>query len=1091
MLKTSVKFTSLIILFSLLAGLLAACASPVFSINSINMTSEKIAVGQNATIEANVTNSGKAEGAYSISLKVNNALTETKYLTIGAGQNTKVSFTFYPPLAGSYFIDVNGLTGNLVAVKPAEFVADTLDISAEKILAGESVTLNAVIKNLGGVEGTYTAKFKLDGIEANSQTIIVGPESTQKISFITKPEAGTHTFEFNGISKTVTVLKPASLKITSLNTSPEVIFPGQVVSLEAEVFNDGSIKGGANITLFVNGKEADSLTVSLEGQKSDNISFKLTTNVGGTYDIKVGEKSTTFHVVSTQIFNNEKYYYSIEYPEDWTVVDEKKETVRISKENIGDVLIFGSILPVEKPLEQSVEQINNSLYRALPGIMIYKSYDFYKDEKLAGIHQYYSFTKDMIHYRGINQVFKKGRHCYAVTGYANGTNWESSKSTIEAVINSFVTPEVATEAYIDNNTGFSLTLPDGWDALKKDGKRPYLVISTPIEKPVLISNLYLYSNNDNKTAQYFAEDAVMDLTTGTTSYVVLSKNETTVGMDKGYDIVCSFQYDTLTLKARVMSLLHGSQAYVLVLYSTYRIFDENASTLTQLFDSFKTFDTEPFGLPGKETLFEFGTEIVTLDPALSEEGPTGIIGAIFSGLIKIDEKAQPQPDLAKGWEVNRDNTVYTFHLRDNAKFHDGRAVTASDVKYSWERACDPITKSDKAGTYLGDIVGAIDMINGQVKEISGIKVVDDHTLQVTIDGPKPYFLAKIAHTPAFIVDKGNVSSGKTWYNQPNGAGPFKLKEWKKDQLLILERNNDFYLGPVKLKNIVFRLFAGNPMTLYDDNEIDITDISLDYLETVTDPSSSLNKELISTVPGSLGYIAMNNRMEPFDDPKVRQAFALSLDLDKLIEIQLKGAAKRAAGFVPPGVPGYNPDLSPLPYDPEKARQSIKESRYGDVDKLPAITFYTYLGLNSIHEAMIAMWKQNLGVDIHVEAVQEPEEYYIRKHNREFQLFSTAWSADYLDPQNFLEVLFQSQSKENTSSYANKDVDMALKAAAVEPNPDKRLKAYRDIEKIILADLPVIPFYCDRISSTLIKPRVKGYSGNQFINYWREIYIDTK
>ena len=151
---------------------------------------------------------------------------------------------------------------------------------------------------------------------------------------------------------------------------------------------------------------------------------------------------------------------------------------------------------------------------------------------------------------------------------------------------------------------------------------------------------------------------------------------------------------------------------------------------------------------------------------------------VFSGLVSFDPSLNLTPDLAERWDVSPDGTVYTFHLQQNAKFHDGRPVTAQDVLYSWERAADPTLASDTVLTYLGDIVGVREMTAGTADHISGLKVIDDHTLQVTIDAPKPYFLLKLTFATAAIVDKANVESGEEWYRMPNGTGPYKLIEWK-------------------------------------------------------------------------------------------------------------------------------------------------------------------------------------------------------------------------------------------------------------------------------------------------------------------------
>src|SRR5688572_25674994 len=164
----------------------------------------------------------------------------------------------------------------------------------------------------------------------------------------------------------------------------------------------------------------------------------------------------------------------------------------------------------------------------------------------------------------------------------------------------------------------------------------------------------------------------------------------------------------------------------------------------------------------------------------------------FSGLVSFDPHLNLAPDLAQTWEVSEDRMVYTFHLRENAKFHDGRVVTARDVVYSWERALNPQVGSDTASTYLGDILGAQEMLAGRADHVSGLQIIDDHTLQVTLDAPKPYFLLKLTYPTAFVVDKDNVESGEDWVRSPNGTGAYRLAEWRSNEHILYEANSDFY-----------------------------------------------------------------------------------------------------------------------------------------------------------------------------------------------------------------------------------------------------------------------------------------------------------
>ena len=153
----------------------------------------------------------------------------------------------------------------------------------------------------------------------------------------------------------------------------------------------------------------------------------------------------------------------------------------------------------------------------------------------------------------------------------------------------------------------------------------------------------------------------------------------------------------------------------------------------------------------------YGIDPQTLDPAISGDATSNeYVIQIFSGLVALDDNLEPAPDIAKDWQISPDGKTYTFHLRQDVKFQDGRAVKAQDFKYSWQRTADPATRSLTASNYLGDIVGVKEMLSGRSQEISGVRVIDDYTLAVTIDAPKSYFLSKLTYPTAFVVDSNNV-----------------------------------------------------------------------------------------------------------------------------------------------------------------------------------------------------------------------------------------------------------------------------------------------------------------------------------------------
>lgn len=477
------------------------------------------------------------------------------------------------------------------------------------------------------------------------------------------------------------------------------------------------------------------------------------------------------------------------------------------------------------------------------------------------------------------------------------------------------------------------------------------------------------------------------------------------------------------------------------------------------------------------TLKLLGSDPPTLDPALSGDADSAsYIVEIFSGLVSLNTKLQIEPDLAQSWDVSPDGTTYTFHLRQGAKFQDGKEVKASDFKYSFERAADPKTESTTADTYLGDIVGLKDKLAGKATEVKGVTVIDDYTLQIKIDAAKAYFLAKMTFPAAFVLDKANVDSGKNWTAKPNGTGPFKLKQWSKGDKLVLERNDNYYETPAKLQTIEYGLSGGSAMTMYENGEIDITGVGLTDIDRVMDPSNALNKELVIAPEMSIGYIGFNTTMPPFDDAKVRQAFNMAVDKDKIIKVVLKGLEDKSNGILPPGMPGYNDKLKGLDFDVAKAKQLISESKYGDVSKLPPITDYipgSGASLPPTSEAITEMWKTNLGVNVDIKQV-EWATYLQDLKNHKYQMFEIGWIADYPDPHDFLDILFRSNSLENNSQYSNPEVDKLLDAAQVERDVNKRMKMYQDAEQMIVNDAPWIPLWNAK-SYVLVKPYVKGYN----------------
>jgi oligopeptide transport system substrate-binding protein len=477
-----------------------------------------------------------------------------------------------------------------------------------------------------------------------------------------------------------------------------------------------------------------------------------------------------------------------------------------------------------------------------------------------------------------------------------------------------------------------------------------------------------------------------------------------------------------------------------------------------------------------------GGDPPTLDPALTSdvESATYIV-EIYSGLVGFDKDLKIVPDVAESWEVSNDGMTYTFKMREDVVFHDGRPVTAQDVKYSLERAADPQTRSTVSPLYLGDIVGFTEKYTGQADEIEGVKVIDNYTLQIDIKRPISYFLASLAHPTSFIVDKFNVESGEQpWYLKPNGTGPFKLTQWDQGQLIVLEKNADYY-GDIKpsLDRVEMTLGGGSAMTRYENGDLDAVRVSLADIERVSDTNDPLNKELVVEPQLSTSFLVFNTRKPPFDDPKVRMAFAKSIDTSTISKVVYKEMVAPATGILPQSFPGFNPNLEGIQYDPEGAKQLLAESKYAD--GLPDIVWNTVGGggaAGSDTQAIAEMLKENLGANISIEQTDWATYLsQINGTNIDFQMFDIGWSADYVDPHNFLGLLFAGEidgqpNPQNWSGYNNPEVNELLDKAGVETDLETRINLYQQAEEKILADAPVLPMTYGR-DYWLTKPYVKG------------------
>lgn len=471
-----------------------------------------------------------------------------------------------------------------------------------------------------------------------------------------------------------------------------------------------------------------------------------------------------------------------------------------------------------------------------------------------------------------------------------------------------------------------------------------------------------------------------------------------------------------------------------------------------------------------------GAEPITLDPALASDATSAsYVVELFGGLVTLDKTLQIVPDLAESWDISPDGTVYTFHLRKNALFGDGKPVTAADVKYSIERTAKlGQTTSTTADAYLGDIVGARDMIRGRATSVSGVEVVDNNTVKITIDAAKPYFLAKLTYPTAFVVDKQQVESNpRNWTRKPNGTGPYKIERWDLNQRMILVANDRYHLGAPQVKRVLFNLAGGSSLTQYENNEIDVSGIGVNDIERVQSTRDPLNKEYVSGTNLSISYIGFNTKTPPFDDVNVRLAFAKAIDKEQIARVVLKGMLPVANSIMQPGLPGYNANAQAPTFDPAGAKALLQQSKYAG--KLPPITL-TEVGSGATagfdSQAILEMWKQNLGVDVSI-AQSEEASFFDDLDRGKLQAFAIGWVMDYPDPEDVIDLLFYSKSRQNNTGYANDQVDNLVVSARTEQDPQKRIQLYQQAEQIILSEAPWVPLYFGK-DHYVVKPYVKGY-----------------
>ncbi len=430
---------------------------------------------------------------------------------------------------------------------------------------------------------------------------------------------------------------------------------------------------------------------------------------------------------------------------------------------------------------------------------------------------------------------------------------------------------------------------------------------------------------------------------------------------------------------------------------------------------------------------EGGNAMPSLEPPMAFD--VMVLGLIFGGLVTLDQNLHVIPDDADSWQISKDGRVYTFHIRPNLKLGDGTPVTADDFAWSLNRAFSPQFASGPAGYYLGSIQGSTDVINKKASWASGLKVL--HTtacndcLQITLTAPSSVFLQRLAYPTSYLVPRALIQRwGSQWVNRAVGTGPFIIKGWRAKQELILMPNPYYWRGHLALHELDLELAdADHAYAMYRANSIDV-------MGAIAFPNAYLLQA--SSLPGYFpqhllltDYLVPNVTQKPFDNVKVRQAFANTINRDALAHNQLGDVAYPASGILPPGLPGFNGQLHGQHYDPALGRKLLAEAGYPGGKGLPPITLLVdSSGPMDAKEAtaLQANWKATLGVTITLQLVSDHGSYNDMLTAHHFQLAFSTWAADYPDPQNALSVQLQTNTSNNVGRYSNGTFDRLTKQA---------------------------------------------------------------
>jgi len=467
----------------------------------------------------------------------------------------------------------------------------------------------------------------------------------------------------------------------------------------------------------------------------------------------------------------------------------------------------------------------------------------------------------------------------------------------------------------------------------------------------------------------------------------------------------------------------------------------------------------------------------TLDPADAYDTWSGfIIDLLFSGLLELSADDELVPNVARSWEVLDGGTRYVFHLRNDVQWSDGSRVTAGDFEYSWKRALNPSNEVSLV-KILYDIKGAQAYHSRQENnpENVGVEAIDENTLVVLLESPSSYFLQLLALPTTMAVPRQAVERHGSDWTAPDKLitnGPFQIHTWLPDELLVFERYPDYH-GLFK-GNLTQLQFHITPVETYLDlYELDALDMMFPDQGSMEEGIRAIQlhpDEYLSEPSSGVLYLTFDVTKPPFDDANVRQALALAIDRKTVVSKSVKGIYfPPTGGLVPPGIPGHVPGIA-SPYDPDLARKKLAQAGYPGGERFPDIEFWVGHGHNpgNIMGLFVEQWGENLQIQISIKSTDFNTVLHLISINPP-SMWAMGWRADYPDPDNYLRV----GSWLNNNGWRHREYETLVNDARQMTDQEQRMAIYRQAERILLEEMPIIPISYGR-NHFLLKPWVSTW-----------------